>query len=410
MPADQFASVVRADPKKAGLLYAGTDAGAYVSFDDGGHWQSLQHNLPTAWITDLLVHDGDLIAATEGRGIWVLDDVSPAAPDLRRDGAHAAHLFAPGKAWRVHADNNKDTPLPPKEPVGQNPPAGAMIDYWLGAPPRARSRSKSATARAMSCATSPAMRSRCAPMRSAISPRPGRVLGALRRARHASLRLEPALSAAARHFYSYSIAAVWGNDTPIKPPGPFVLPGHYTVTLTADGKSQSVPLHVNEDPRVAVGPAALEASLALSQKIAKALAMATQSYGEEQAVRKQLDARFPDKLTHAGAKRADTNLVALLATLRAKPAAGAPQFDTAEAHLTAVENALESADVAPTQVQNATVARAMAELDAAHKAWAARQAGPLKQLNALLVASGRKPVAIPASVKVEAPDPGQDLP
>ena len=130
LPSDHFVSVVRADPVRRGLLYAGTDAGVFVSFDDGARWGPLQQNLPTAWVHDLLVHGNDLIAATQGRAIWVLDDLSP----LRQMGAgEDTRLFTPAPAIRVRFDNNRDTPPPPETALGQNPPDGVAIDYRIGA-------------------------------------------------------------------------------------------------------------------------------------------------------------------------------------------------------------------------------------------------------------------------------------
>ena len=116
-------------------LYAGTETGVYVSFDDGDHWQSLQLNLPVASVRDLAVHGRDLIAATHGRSFWVLDDLAP----LRQLGDSAlrapVHLFAPAPAMRLRRSVSNDTPLPAEEPHGTNPPAGAVIDYLLRAPP-----------------------------------------------------------------------------------------------------------------------------------------------------------------------------------------------------------------------------------------------------------------------------------
>ena len=143
----------------------------------------------------------------------------------------------------------------------------------------------------------------------------------------------------------------------------------------------------------------LEASLAQAQQ-------------QVAALQKQLDKRFPATAKPADAKPADAKLAALLTTLRAKPAPGTPSFTHAEGRLTGIENALESADVAPTAEQHATIARAKAELAAAEKAWDAEQAGPLAALNAALAAKGEKPLTIPPldKAKAEAPDPGQDLP
>src|SRR5881392_945697 len=128
-----YVQAVRADAERPGLLYAGTETGVYVSFDDGDHWQSLQLNLPVVSVRDLAVHGRDLIAATHGRSFWVLDDLTP----LRQlsDTALRApvYLFAPAPAVRLRRSVSNDTPLPPEEPHGTNPPAGAVIDYLLRA-------------------------------------------------------------------------------------------------------------------------------------------------------------------------------------------------------------------------------------------------------------------------------------
>ena len=133
LPRDHFVAVVRADSVRAGLLYAGTEVGVYVSYDDGGHWAPLQGNLPTAWVRDLVVHGDDLIAGTQGRAIWVLGDLAllrQTDPALAKT---PLHLYTPAPTVRVRANVNRDTPQPPEEPAGENPPAGAVIDYWLGA-------------------------------------------------------------------------------------------------------------------------------------------------------------------------------------------------------------------------------------------------------------------------------------
>ena len=132
IPQGAFVRSVREDPKRSGLLYAGTELGVYVSFDDGGHWQPLQLNLPVTPVHDLVVKDDDLVVATHGRSFWILDDVTPlhqveasaALPDVR--------LYRPETAYRLHfpIDVNR------RRPVGDNPPAGAVIDYFLKAKPQ----------------------------------------------------------------------------------------------------------------------------------------------------------------------------------------------------------------------------------------------------------------------------------
>lgn len=126
IPATEFTRVIRADPKKRGLLYAGTERGVYASFDDGGHWQSLQYKLPTVPIHDLLVHEDALIAATHGRGFWMLDDLDPIrqlTPDIA---TKPVHLFTPALTWRTGGGGGRGGGL-----QGANPPNGAIIDYYL---------------------------------------------------------------------------------------------------------------------------------------------------------------------------------------------------------------------------------------------------------------------------------------
>ncbi len=135
IPDGSFARVVREDPMRKGLLYAGTENAAYVSFDEGDHWSSLQLNMPTTSVRDLVVHGDDLVAATYGRAFWILDDVTPLRQIDRTVSSAPAFLFHPGKALRVRLDLNQDTPIPPDMPAGQNPPNGAIVDYWVASEP-----------------------------------------------------------------------------------------------------------------------------------------------------------------------------------------------------------------------------------------------------------------------------------
>ena len=124
-------NAVREDPKRKGLLFAGTERAVYVSFDDGDHWQSLRLNMPATSVRDLTIKDNDLAVATHGRGFWILDDITPLRQLDDKVVASNAFLFAPELAYRVRWDTNTDTPLPPDEPAGQNPPDGAIFNYYL---------------------------------------------------------------------------------------------------------------------------------------------------------------------------------------------------------------------------------------------------------------------------------------
>ncbi|HEV3092221.1 MAG TPA: hypothetical protein VGX91_12350, partial [Candidatus Cybelea sp.] len=131
---EQPVNAVRQDPDARSLLYAATENGVYVSFDGGARWQSLQNNLPHTSVRDAIVHDGDLVVATHGRGFWILDDVEPLREMAGGLDLVGPHLFTPQRAYRVRRSTNTDTPLPPEEPKGTNPPDGAIVDYALTSP------------------------------------------------------------------------------------------------------------------------------------------------------------------------------------------------------------------------------------------------------------------------------------
>ncbi len=413
LPRDHFASVVRADPAKAGLLFAGTDAGAYVSLDDGARWSPLGRNLPTAWVTDLLVHGNDLIAATEGRAIWAMDDIAPLREGLAPN--VEAQLFTPAVAIRTRTNNNTDTPLPPEEPQGQNPREGTAIDYWLGKAP-----SGPVTLEIRDGAGG--LVRRFASNDKPLGPdaeryfakgwtKPPQTLSAAPGFHRFqwNLRYErpPAIE------YNYSIAAVWGEATPIKPEGLMVLPGDYSIVLTVNGHAYSAPLRVEQDPRIRTPLADLKASLDLSQKIAAISRRAREGYGETAAVKKQLNVLFP-KAEDGGApspKQADP-MRALAEQLRAKPAEGEVTFESVDAILASVESDLEDADAAPTVAEREAVDDAATKLGEVEKRWASEKAGPLAALNAALKAKGKKVMTIPpaSQLDIEAPETGEDLP
>ncbi|HYY97001.1 MAG TPA: hypothetical protein VE642_00330, partial [Pyrinomonadaceae bacterium] len=135
LPARGFAHVVREDPARRNLLYAGVDKGVFVSFDGGDNWRPLQLNLPVSPVRDLYVHAGDLVAATYGRGLWILDDLSPLR-QLDEQMSARARLFRPATAVRWRWDNWQETPLERETPAGENPPDGALVNYYLKSPAR----------------------------------------------------------------------------------------------------------------------------------------------------------------------------------------------------------------------------------------------------------------------------------
>src|SRR5207253_11488844 len=131
LPATEPARAVREDPERTGLLFAGTERGVYISFDDGGHWQTLRRNLPLVPVHDLAIKEGDLIAATHGRSFWILDDIAPLRQFARATPREAMHLFKPSDAYRVDWGGGFQLPGNDAHPVGKNPPSGPMVYYSL---------------------------------------------------------------------------------------------------------------------------------------------------------------------------------------------------------------------------------------------------------------------------------------
>ncbi len=279
LPDDAIARVVREDPQRKGLIYAGTETGAYVSFDGGDRWQSLQLNLPTVSVRDLHVHGDDLIAATYGRALWILDDISPLRQaDQFGKGANA-HLLKPETATRARWDNHPDTPIPPETPHGDNPPDGAIIYYYLPRAPKAISleirHTNGTVVRRFSDKAEPRdPRPKNAPEwwfepAQALSTTRGlnRFVWNLQWPHPEALAFS--FRGAPLNYIEYTLPdhAIAGNTPVNQPPGPFVLPGTYEVVLTVDGKTYRQPLFVAMDPRVQVSPADLAAQVDLARRM-----------------------------------------------------------------------------------------------------------------------------------------------
>ena len=250
-------SSVREDPKRKGLLYAATERRVYVSFDDGDHWQSLQLNMAPSSVRDITVKDDDLIAATHGRGFWILDDVTPLRQIEPKVIDASAYLFRPQAAWRVRWNTNTDTPLPPEEPAGQNPPEGAIIDYYLKAAAMGPVTLEivGSDGRLVRRYSSDDPVVRPDPATSSLPLywyRPPMVLSA-RPGMHRftwDLHYQPlAGGGGGRGGIGLPIAAVAHNTAPA-PSAPWVPPGAYDVRLSVDGKTYTQPITVKQDPRV----------------------------------------------------------------------------------------------------------------------------------------------------------------
>ncbi|HLL81860.1 MAG TPA: hypothetical protein VK420_04375, partial [Longimicrobium sp.] len=257
IPDGAIVNVVREDPRRKGLLYAGTEREVYFSIDDGESWQSLRLNMPATSIRDLIIKDDDVVVATHGRSFWILDDVTALRQLTRDTEAQAAVLFQPRVTYRVRWNRNTDTPLPPDEPAGQNPPDGAILDYYLGAPAKEVSleildgAGKPVRAYRSSDPVKPPTDEGDVPaywIRPTVAPS---VAPGMHRFVW-DLHYPPVKTAES----DYPISGIY-KDTPREPRGPWALPGRYTVRLTVDGKAFSQPLTLVMDPRVKTPPAAL---------------------------------------------------------------------------------------------------------------------------------------------------------
>jgi photosystem II stability/assembly factor-like uncharacterized protein len=251
IPADAPTRVVREDPNRPGLLYAGTEFGMYVSFDDGGHWRPMQLNLPVTPITDIAVHRQDLVLSTQGRAFWILDDLTPLHQLSDAVAAKPSHLFTPRAAIRyryragfggVEGDRGVSEDAP------QYPPAGAMIDYFMSAPPSGPVTLDVMDAKGVVIRTF-----------SSDSTRDTSFV------RAGGARL-PARTGMNRFVWDMTYPGPWSESAGQRGrSGPMAAPGAFTIRLTANGVSSTQPLTIRADPRAArdgITQAVLESQLA----------------------------------------------------------------------------------------------------------------------------------------------------
>ncbi len=283
LAAGWVANAVREDSVRKGLLYAATANAVYVSFDDGDHWQSLQLNLPTTDMRDLAVHGNDLVVATYGRALWILDDLSPLR-QARAKALASPMLLHPAEAIRVRWDNDAETPRPPEMPAGQNPPDGAILYYYLPSAPSGeltleiRDAAKNLVRRFTSAAPPPDTSLKNAPdywfaPPASLPKNPGlnRFVWDLRYDDPQILNYSYYGEPLAYTEYTLTINTIPG-ETPLKQMrGPLVAPGAYEVTLIDGANRSTQPLVVLPDPRIRISPADYLAQLAASRKISAGL-------------------------------------------------------------------------------------------------------------------------------------------
>jgi len=402
---DDPVNVVREDPVRKGLLFAGSERAVYVSFDDGDNWQSLRLNMPASSIRDLVIHKDDLVVGTHGRSFWILDDITPLRQINAEVAASAAYLFQPETAYRVQRDVNTDTPLPPEEPVGQNPPDGAIIDYFL------KSDADGPVVleifdRAGKLVRRYSSDDRAEPLNEKEINVP---LYWIRPPRNPSARAGMQRLVWDLHFpepkaenHDYPISAIY-MDTPRGPLGPVVMPGEYNVKLTVGGHSYTRPLTVELDPRVKTTRAGLQQQLALSSQTAEGM---TASFDALEQI-KNLRAQIKELRARAGIAPALADALAALdkkaAALTGEGGGGrgagraalpaTPNLEQIHGSLATLLDVLQSADAAPTAQAAADAAQLQTQLRAALSDWENLKRTDVESLNAQLRAANLPPLA-----------------
>lgn len=388
IPGGQTVNVVREDTGRKGLLFAGTERAVYFSFDEGENWQPLRLNMPATSVRDLIVKDDDIAVATHGRGFWILDNITP----LRQIEANREEtlLFKPQTALRIRASLNTDTPMPPDEPAGENPPDGAMIDYRLA--------EKATGAITLEIKDTKGNLVRRYSSADAVAPpdpklkipaywiRPPQTLSG-ERGLHRFLwdmhyaplpGIDP----------EYPMTAV-PHNTPPEATSPWVMPGDYSIVLTENGKSFTQPLSIRMDPRVKVSSADLAQQFELSKvlyEIRPALETVNKGLG-------WLSAEIGNAKERAGRNPVTAQLDAVdkklheLAGPPSRRANGTLSLELLE-KLGMLFGAMQKVDAAPTPAIQAAVADLQRESPSIIQRWQAIEAEDLPALNRQLDAAG----------------------
>ncbi len=417
LPEDAIARVVREDPLRKGLLFAGTETGVYISTDSGDTWQPFQLNLPAASVRDLAIHGADLIAATFGRGLWILDDISPLrqSPDSLWKAASTApsvQFFSPESAVRIRWDNHPDTPLESDTPAAQNPPDGATVYYYLGSAPKQEitldlldqqgTRIRHFSSNPFPENSLPANVPEfwfAPPVSLPTQPGVNRFTWNLR---YAEPTVIPYSYFGERLDYiEYDLPdnAIPGKTPRLQPPGPLAAPGDYSLVLTVDGMSYRQKLHVVPDPRIHISAADFAAQLNLSLRICGWMEATAHSFKISSALRSDLESR--EKTLPAGAPKELTDAIAdfrkQLDTIE-EGNNDSPGFGVVNRDLGRYLVMVQSADLRPTEsARGATLASCNAyATDLA--AWDKLNSESISALNKLLAAHNIEPLRASSTV------------
>lgn len=398
LPENSVVRVVREDPQRNGLLYAGTETGVFVSLDDGDHWAPLQFNLPTSSVRDLAVQEEDLVAATFGRGLWILDDLTPLR-QLGQKEIEDVRFFQPRIVFRVRWDVNQDTPPPLETPAGQNPPDGAILDYFFNAAPMGevtlgiydeqgqlvRQFTSKPEVDALGYANVPNYWF-SAPT---VLPKQVGLNRFVWNLRYPNPQTLPYGYAGHRLDYvEYTLAdhAIPGETPRHQPQGPLAVPGKYEVTLTVNGKAYRQPLTIRLDPRVNVSQSALVQQLHLVRAINSWMAISYAAHSEISKIRAALADRQKALGVNSSAndilqpiKAVDGELVDLQEGTSSKPGFGLVNRDLAR-----LATMVQSGDAAPSQSAQAAAEETCRFLANDLERWKEATVHGLVSLNGLL--------------------------
>jgi photosystem II stability/assembly factor-like uncharacterized protein len=398
-------NVVREDPTRKGLLFAGSETSVYVSFDDGDSWQSLQLNLPHTSMRDLAIHGDDLIVGTHGRSFWILDDITPLRQRSAQVARASTYLFAPQAAVRFRWNRNTDTPLPPEVPAGQNPPDGAILDYLLADDSRGEVKleifdAQNHLVRRYSSIDQPKPMDKIA----AENPipmywvRPQQILSSEAGLHRFVWDLHYAPPDSLNH--EFPISAIYRN-TPELPLGAIAIPGRYVVKLIVNGKSQEQPLTLHMDPRIKTPAAELRAQFELETGAVRGMNESFKALAQVRSVREQLAERSSqtENSPLSASLSAVTKKVAELEGSAESSFFGVPangkrpeNFSTLNQHFGNLLAVADSADSAPTSQAQSAYREEVEALQNLEARWTTIRNQDIPQLNSELAQAGKAPI------------------
>jgi photosystem II stability/assembly factor-like uncharacterized protein len=391
--AGSYVNAVREDPVRKGLLYAGTETGVFVSFDEGEHWQSLQRNMPNCSVRDISVRGNDIVIATHGRSFWIADDVSALRQLDSATASADAWLFAPAPAVRLHPAGFQGTPEPKDEPSGENPPRGAFLDYLLRATP--------STPVVLEILDS---KGQIVRRYASDEKTPGPDLQKIQTAPDWAPAPKPLEATPGAHRFVWDLRytaqkALASPSSYRDPAGLWAPPGRYTVRLTAAGRSLTQPFAVIRDPRIKASDADLLRQFELAKEIEGSRVRVAGPLRQAQALRKQITS-----VREKAAGQASLDLEGFAKKLDG--AAGPPEtggFEESEsaetsslrsvsARLQRLASAVESADAAPTLGAQAGFAGSREPLERSLASWTAVLNRDLPRVNESLKQAALPPL------------------